>query len=75
MKKINFSRIGLLAGTLLDRCLPFAGLPLVCVGVLLMAVSVIVGWSVHNWVMGLSLLFIVVGIIGYVVREKRKSRY
>lgn len=75
MKKINFSRLYALVRRLSDRYLHFVGLPAVYFGVLLMAVSLIVGWSSHNWIMGLSLIFIVVGIIGYVLGEKQKSNY
>lgn len=75
MKKINFSRLYALVHRLSDRYLHFVGLPAVYLGVLLMAVSFIVGWSSHNWIMGLSLIFIIVGIIGYVLGEKQKSNY
>jgi hypothetical protein len=46
------------------------GLPLVYVGVALMAVTYLSGLSNHNWLMLLCLLMIIGGVAGYVWNEK-----
>ena len=51
------------------------GLAMVCLGVLLLAVSFVFGLTVHDWLLFLSLLLIVVGVIVYVWMLKRQSRY
>lgn len=51
------------------------GLALVCLGVLLLAVSFAFGLTVHDWLLFLSLLLIVVGVIVFVWMLKRQSRY
>lgn len=51
------------------------GLSLVCLGVLLLAVSFAFGLTVHDWILFLSLLLIVIGVIVYVWMLKRQSKY
>lgn len=51
------------------------GLALVFLGVLLLAVSFAFGLTVHDWILFLSLLLIIIGVIVYVWMLKRQSKY
>ena len=51
------------------------GLALVCLGVLLLAVSFAFVLTVHDWILFLSLLLIIIGVIVYVWMLKRQSKY
>lgn len=51
------------------------GLPFVYGGVLLLAVFYFTGLTDYNWLTLLPVLSILVGIVGYVKGEKRKSAY
>ncbi len=51
------------------------GLALVCLGVFLLAVSFAFGLTVHDWILFLSLLLIIIGVIVYVWMLKRQSKY
>lgn len=51
------------------------GLALVCLGVLLLAVSFAFGLTVHDWILVVSLLLIIIGVIVYVWMLKRQSKY
>lgn len=55
----------------MKRLLGRAGLPLVYLGVALEVAYVAFSLDGHNWLIALSLLLIVAGIVGYVAGEKR----
>lgn len=55
----------------MKRLLGRAGLPLVYLGVVLEVAYVAFSLDGHNWLLALSLLLIVAGIVGYVAGEKR----
>ncbi|MBS5895516.1 hypothetical protein [Segatella buccae] len=55
----------------MKRLLGRAGLPLVYLGVALEVAYVAFSLDGHNWLLALSLLLIVAGIVGYVAGEKR----
>ena len=55
----------------MKRLLGRTGLPLVYLGVALEAAYVAFSLDGHNWLLALSLLLIVAGIVGYVAGEKR----
>ena len=58
-----------------DKYKDFIGLGALCVGVLLLVISFLFGWTTHNWVLGICLLLIIGGVIGYVISMKQQSKY
>jgi len=51
------------------------GLPLVYLGVALLCVGYVFGWTNWNVFLIASWLLILLGIVGYVVSAKRRSKY
>ena len=52
-----------------------AGLPLVYIGVIVLVASYIFGWSHINAVLFIGLGFVVAGVVSYIIKAKRESRY
>ena len=52
-----------------------AGLPLVYIGVIVLVASYIFGWSHINAVLFTGLGFVVAGVVSYIIKAKRESRY
>ena len=46
--------------------LRYSGLAAICLGVLLMAVGYLLGWTNHNWVLFLALGLVIVGVIMHI---------
>lgn len=51
------------------------GLPMVYLGVFLLLLAYVLGLTDHNVCLFLPLAFIVVGIVSYVIRERRNGSY
>ncbi|EGN56583.1 hypothetical protein PRBRB14_09970 [Hallella multisaccharivorax DSM 17128] len=60
---------------LTDKASQHMGLPLVYGGVLLLAIFYFTNLTRYNWLTLLSVIAILLGIVGYVRGEKRKSLY
>lgn len=56
-------------------CANHAGLPLVYMGVALLAIFYIAGWTNNNLLLLLPLALMLVGTIGFVRNEKQKETY
>lgn len=53
----------------------YLDLPLVYLGVIILLISHITGWSNQNWLLFLGLINIIVGICFYIINSKKKSKY
>lgn len=53
----------------------YLDLPLVYLGVIILLISHITGWSNQNWLLFLGLISIIVGICFYIINSKKKSKY
>ncbi len=53
----------------------YLDLPLVYLGVTILLISHITGWSNQNWLLFLGLINIIVGICFYIINKKKKSKY
>lgn len=53
----------------------YLDLPLVYLGVIILLISHITGWSNQNWLLFLGLISIIVGICFYIINKKKKSKY
>ena len=53
----------------------YLDIPLVYLGVIILLISHITGWSNQNWLLFLGLISIIVGICFYIINSKKKSKY
>jgi uncharacterized membrane protein len=59
----------------MNKILNHIGLYTVYLGVMILVISVICGWSKYNIPLFLGILFICIGIILHVVIQKKQSKY
>lgn len=73
--KLSFNKILASCRRALAAVMRHVGLPLVYVGVLLFAVFYFTGLTNYNILLFIPLLLIIVGVIGFVHREKTAGQY
>ncbi len=59
----------------MNKILKYLGLPLVYIGVLWLAICFFVGWTDSNALLSIGVIMIAIGIITYVIKMKRESKY
>ena len=59
----------------MNKILKYLGLPLVYIGVLWLAIYFLVGWTDSNALLSIGVIMIAIGIITYVIKMKRESKY
>ena len=59
----------------MNKLLKYLGLPFVYIGVLWLAICFLVGWTDSNALLSIGVIMIAIGIITYVIKLKRESKY
>ena len=54
---------------------PHLGLAALCLGVVLLCLAYLFGWTTHNWLLFVCLLLIIGGAVCHVMLLKHRSKY